>query len=334
MADDNYDYNYDYETTNDDADSNKAAYLALASSLNGQLFLLLFISIIMGLGKGGVPGFATIATALTVTTAPVDITGGLGYAVALQVPVLTMIDVSSAWLHGSDLDWPTVWLLLPFSFVGMVVGVWMDQYMDDAAARIMVGVVLLVILVVKVKDDLLECVRSFLGRGTEEYRGGLVDDVDDGIVEKPLGMAAVDDGDGGVESSKPSSDDMGDMETYGWAGVVGLFGGMATMLTNSMGPILNVYLLSVRHLPPTSYVGTRGMFGVFLNVGKLPLRFLSGTLDWSMIPLALGLGTLSVVGVFCAKPIMLSIPERIFVRLELLVVAFAGVRLVYKGLNP
>jgi hypothetical protein len=43
-----------------------------------QLPTLISISLILGLGKGGVPGLATIATAATVLTAPENVVGGLG----------------------------------------------------------------------------------------------------------------------------------------------------------------------------------------------------------------------------------------------------------------
>ena len=105
------------------------------------------------------------------------------------------------------------------------------------------------------------------------------------------------------------------------------------MLTNSMGPILNVYLLSIAELSPQSYIGTRAMFFCFLNLGKLPIRVIGGTLGLAMVPLAVGLGMVSVVGVFLAKPIMLGMNEKLFVKLELGVVAFAGVRLIYVGLS-
>jgi uncharacterized membrane protein YfcA len=108
---------------------------------------------------------------------------------------------------------------------------------------------------------------------------------------------------------------------------------MATMLTNSMGPILNVYLLSVAELSPQAYVGTRAMFFCFLNLGKLPIRIVGGTLGLPMLPLAVGLGIVSAVGVFLAKPIMLSINERLFVKLELSVVLFAGLRLMFMGIR-
>jgi len=76
-------------------------YVKVATSLppTGQLPTLIGISLILGLGKGGVPGLATVATATTVLTAPSDVPGGLGYAVALMVPILTIIDVYAAYLH-------------------------------------------------------------------------------------------------------------------------------------------------------------------------------------------------------------------------------------------
>lgn len=118
-----------------------------------------------------------------------------------------------------------------------------------------------------------------------------------------------------------------------WASAVGIIGGCATMLTNSMGPILNVYLLSVAELSPQSYVGTRAMFFCFLNLGKIPMRVMGGTLGVAMLPLVVGLGLVSVLGVLLAKPIMLGMNEKTFVRLELGVVAFAGFRLCYLGIK-
>ena len=340
------------------------AYIKEASDINGQLVLLIFISAILGLGKGGVPGFATVATALTVATAPTYISGGLGYAVSLQVPIMAMIDVSAAYLHRSSIDWYTTWLLLPISFVGMGVGQILDRYMTDALARILVGFILLSILTLKVWKDVVaflfpnsndistSSTNNGNGNGGRNYRNNssssskeqerLVNDdryhdleSDINITEKrkqsrppPKNYM-----DSNPEKNQHQNHVMSNTKVYGWACVVGLFGGAATMLTNSMGPILNVYLLSVRRLTPTEYIGTRAMFFCFLNLGKIPMRFWSGALGWRMIPLAGALGIVSVVGVFCAKPIMLSMKEKTFVMLELAVVAFAGVRLMWLGLT-
>jgi uncharacterized membrane protein YfcA len=285
-------------------------FVAQASDVQGQLLLLVFVSAIMGLGKGGVPGFATIATALVVATAPETVSGGLGYSVSLMVPILTMIDIYAAWLHRNRLDWPTIWQILPLSFVGMWIGQRLDHYMTDRSARVLVGSILLSVLVLRMKSNIFYALNSavpklFANRIKKK--------------EKPLTLPL---------TSSSSTTSTNESSTTVWACVVGLFGGSATMLTNSMGPILNVYLLSVRKLSPESYIGTRAMFFCFLNLGKLPMRFAAGTLGWSMIPLATCLGMVAVVGVYCAKPIMLSMSEETFVKLELLVVVLCGFKLL------
>ncbi|CAJ1919686.1 unnamed protein product [Cylindrotheca closterium] len=287
-----------------------ANFVQQATDFQGKIMILICLSAIMGLGKGGVPGFATVATALVVATAPRDVQGGLGYSVALMVPILTMIDVYAAWLHRKCLDWSSIWQLLPLSFVGMFLGQKLDQYLSDRSARIIVGSILLSILILRIKDmipsSLASKVPSVFGK-KEKVEGSL-----------PLMRHETPTG------SNPSQQG----STLVWACIVGLFGGAATMLTNSMGPILNVYLLSVRKLPPESYIGSRAMFFCFLNVGKLPMRFVGGTLGWPMMPLAFGLGLVAIIGVYCAKPIMLSMSPDTFTKLELLVVVLCGFKLL------
>ena len=290
------------------------AYVAFASSINGQLPLLIFLAAVMGLGKGGVPGFATIATALCVATAPLHIPSGLGYAVALQGPILTMIDVSAAWIHKEKIHWPSVWLLLPTSLLGMLVGQILAGFMTDAVARILVGFILLSILLLKVWKDVAKLVCPQLLRKRKRRTSKLV--------EVDLEKAS-------VREEKSNGDDSS-KEAY-WGYIVGFFGGAATMLTNSMGPILNVYLLSIQRLSPSEYIGTRAMFFCFLNLGKTPMRFYAGVLGWPMIPLAVCLGFISILGVVCAKPIMLSMSEQTFVRLELMVIFIAGIKLFVQG---
>lgn len=58
-----------------------------------------------------------------------------GYAVALMVPILTIIDIYAAYLHRVALDWSTVWILLPPSFCGMGLGVILNGRLSDSGAR-------------------------------------------------------------------------------------------------------------------------------------------------------------------------------------------------------
>ncbi len=59
---------------------------------------------------------------------------------------------------------------------------------------------------------------------------------------------------------------------YWWfAMALGVFGGFATMMGNAGGPILAVYLLSMR-LPKLSYIGTTAWFFFIVNMLKVPLH--------------------------------------------------------------
>lgn len=335
----------------------------LVQAWNSQLPLLIGIAAILGLGKGGVPGLATIATALTVLTAPA---AGMGYAVALQVPVLTMIDVAAAWMHKKSLDWTVVKILLPFSYAGMAAGQVLDQILSEGASRLLVGSLLLFVLAMRVYVDYVLSPESttIMSRKDSDptneerhalelsvkndinrnhhlhhfYRDGDGDDeapaVDEQVILVPQSTTSSSSSSSSSSRKNNNNNNSSSSSSVSikWAAATGLIGGASTILTNSMGPILNVYLLAIARLNPVAYIGTRAMFFCLVNVGKLPLRVAAGTLGWPMVPLAVLLGGVSVVGVWCAKPIMLAMHESTFVRLELAVVAIAGVRLCWTGL--
>ncbi len=59
---------------------------------------------------------------------------------------------------------------------------------------------------------------------------------------------------------------------YGWfAAIMGLAGGFTTMIGNAAGPIMMIYLLSMR-LPKNIYIGTGAWFFFIVNVSKVPFH--------------------------------------------------------------
>lgn len=59
---------------------------------------------------------------------------------------------------------------------------------------------------------------------------------------------------------------------YWWfAALLGLGGGFATMIGNAAGPIMSLYLLSMR-LPKNIYIGTGAWFFFIVNLSKVPLH--------------------------------------------------------------
>ena len=57
-----------------------------------------------------------------------------------------------------------------------------------------------------------------------------------------------------------------------FAALFGVMGGFSTMIGNAAGPIMAVFLLSVR-LPKKSFVGTTAWFFMIINLLKLPLQY-------------------------------------------------------------
>lgn len=63
-----------------------------------------------------------------------------------------------------------------------------------------------------------------------------------------------------------------DTPQKGWVlAMYGVMGGFATMIANAAGPILSVYLLSIK-MPKMLFVGTSAWFFMLLNYTKLPLQ--------------------------------------------------------------
>lgn len=61
------------------------------------------------------------------------------------------------------------------------------------------------------------------------------------------------------------------LTAWWYAPLFGLMGGFTTMIGNAAGPVMSVYLLSMR-LPKYSFVGTSAWFFLVVNYLKLPLQ--------------------------------------------------------------
>lgn len=95
-----------------------------------------------------------------------------------------------------------------------------------------------------------------------------------------------------------------------YAPAFGLLGGFTTMIGNAAGPVMAVYLLSMK-LPKLSFVGTSAWFFLIVNYLKLPLQiFVWDNISWPSLTLNaltipfIGLG--AVLGIIFVK----KFPER------------------------
>ncbi len=97
-----------------------------------------------------------------------------------------------------------------------------------------------------------------------------------------------------------------------FAASLGLLGGFATMMGNAAGPVMALYLLSMR-LPKNKYIGTGAWFFFIVNLSKVPLHIWSWKtitidsflLDLIMIPAI-------AVGAFLGIWLVRFFPERLY----------------------
>lgn len=98
---------------------------------------------------------------------------------------------------------------------------------------------------------------------------------------------------------------------YWWfSGVMGTAGGFTSMIGNAAGPILSLYMLSMR-LPKNVFIGTGAWFFFIINVLKTPLHiFLWKTITLRTFLFDLILLPAIALGAFLGIKIVKLIPER------------------------
>lgn len=104
------------------------------------------------------------------------------------------------------------------------------------------------------------------------------------------------------------------MKCWWYSAIFGLLGGFTTMIGNAAGPVMSVYLLSMRK-EKMAYIGINAWFFLVVNLLKVPLQiFVWNNINWDsfqlnllMLPI-IGLGAL--IGIHLVK----LFPERAFRR--------------------
>lgn len=101
-------------------------------------------------------------------------------------------------------------------------------------------------------------------------------------------------------------------DNWWFTAILGLAGGFTTMIGNAAGPVMSLYLLSMR-LPKNSYIGTGAWFYFILNILKMPVHIFywktlnSKALGYDLIILPIiALG--AVLGVWLVK----LLPEKAY----------------------
>jgi uncharacterized membrane protein YfcA len=117
-----------------------------------------------------------------------------------------------------------------------------------------------------------------------------------------------------------------DSRAFGVA--AGITGGMATMIANAAGPVIQLFLLS-RRIPKMELIGISARFFLLINLIKVPMTVQLDLITWQTLKINLLLVPGVWLGVIAGKFLVKRVPQRWF---ELLVIAFsliAGSRLCF-----
>lgn len=114
-----------------------------------------------------------------------------------------------------------------------------------------------------------------------------------------------------------------------WISVLtGIMAGVTTMVANASGPIMVIYLLSLR-LPKLLFIGTAAWFFFAVNLFKLPFSVGLGLITAESLAVSLRLVPFAVVGALAGRRIVLTIDQQRFEQLALALTLVAGVRLLF-----
>ena len=112
-----------------------------------------------------------------------------------------------------------------------------------------------------------------------------------------------------------------------FASIAGLLGGFSTMIGNAAGPVMAIYLLSMK-LPKNSYIGTGAWFFLIINLFKIPFHiFVWKTIDVHSLTLDLAMFPAIMIGAFIGFRLVKIIPEKPYRIFIVVTTALAALKL-------
>jgi uncharacterized protein len=126
-------------------------------------------------------------------------------------------------------------------------------------------------------------------------------------------------------SSLPEDD--GAHRSWVFAAFVGVVAGFITLVANAAGPLMAIYLVSMR-LPKLEYVGTAAVFFMCLNLFKVPFMVNLGLITAHSFTFNLLLAPTVVLGAYAGRWMVARINQELFDKLVLTLSAIGGVLLL------
>lgn len=121
-----------------------------------------------------------------------------------------------------------------------------------------------------------------------------------------------------------------DEPEHGWwfAPLIGVLAGFTTLVANAAGPLMAIYLLSMR-LPKMEFVGTGAVFFLLLNLFKVPFMVNLGLINTESFSINLLLAPAVFAGALLGRKLLVGINQKLFENLALGLAAAAGLKLLF-----
>jgi uncharacterized membrane protein YfcA len=107
----------------------------------------------------------------------------------------------------------------------------------------------------------------------------------------------------------------------------GVSAGFTTMVANAAGPIMVIYLLSMR-LPKYVFMGTTAWYFFVINLFKVPFSYRLGLINADSVPISMLLIPAAVAGALTGRVLIRWIDQQLFELLALGMTLIAGIRLL------
>ena len=156
---------------------------------------------------------------------------GAKESTGIMLPMLCTADLIAVLWYHRKAEWKQILRLLPWALGGLVLGLLVDSLIPARGFKFLIGF----------------CI--FLG----------------------LGVMFWNDSATFRQGDKRRAKDNAVPTTWWFSAIFGLMGGFSTMIGNAAGPIMAVFLLSMR-LPKENFVGTAAWYFMIVNYIKIPLQ--------------------------------------------------------------
>ncbi|MDR1506777.1 MAG: sulfite exporter TauE/SafE family protein [Treponema sp.] len=203
----------------------------------GQWIAVIFSFILFGISKTGFTGISIIAVPICA------LIFGAKSSTGIILPLLCFADLIAVLYYRRHAAWKYLWPLIPWAAAGFGLALLADHFIiSDRGFKFLMGICIFAGLVVMFWSD---GPRFGKKRNAEEVRPAPPD--------VPAKAAPA--------KARP----------FWYSSLFGILGGFSTMIGNTAGPIMSVFLLSVK-LPKESFVGTAAWFFLIVNYLKVPLQ--------------------------------------------------------------